>query len=363
MFLGETRYLEWANANFPNAAFDLAVSGEPTRPATGTTEHTGATLEDLAQAIARHNARPVEEVSMAQGASHGLFLAYAALLAPNGRPASSADEVLVEAPHYEPLSRIPESLGARVSFFERRPEENYAIDIPRILAQVTGNTRVVALTNLHNPTGMRTPDETLRTLAAALAERSPEASLLVDEAYASFDARCDDRGIFMHSARNLGDNVVAISTLTKTFGYGPERIGWVLAAPGIVRAMEKQLTSSMGPRPRSLAPVGVAILSNLADLRRKLVPNLRARRSLCHAWVASHARLSWSAPSEGLFGLVRMPDALDLRGTIERGLVAERVLVAPGEFFGDASAFRLSWARPLEHVREALRRLERVLAL
>lgn len=358
MFLGETRYLEWANAQFPRATFDLAASGEPIRAvADPGPVFAKATLADLASAVARHNARPQEEVSLALGASHGLFLAYAALLTPN-----AGEHVLVETPHYEPLSRVPRSLGANVTFFERRRDDNYAVDIARVLSLATDRTRVVALSNLHNPTGLRVPDETIRALAQALATRTPSCTLLVDEAYAAFDSRCDEHGIFLHSARNLGDNIVTTSSLTKTFGYGPERIGWVLARPEISKAISLQLTTSLGVMPRSLAPLGAALFSRLAEVREELVPDLPKRRALCRAWVAAQPGLSWADPSEGLFGFVHVHNARNLRARIERGLDTEGVLVSPGEFFGDPGGFRLSWARPLHHVEEGLRRLERVLA-
>lgn len=369
MFLGETRYLTWAIANFGRAVFDLAGSGEPTRTPLepqGTAKQ--AQIADLARSVSRHHGRPEAEVSIALGASHAIFLAYAALLAPmhdESRVDQGPEEVLVEHPCYEPLHRVPQSLGAKVAFFERRRSEGYAVDVERILGLVTSRTRIVSLTNLHNPTGMRVPDATVRALSDALAARSPRVRLLVDEAYASFDERCDDNGLFLHSARNFGKNVVVTSSLTKTFGYGPERIGWVLAEPEVTQAISHQIVTSVGALPRSMAPIGVTLLENLAALRRELVSDLSARRELVSAWVASHPRLSWVAPTEGLFGLVHVdtngPDNLRLR--IEKGIDKHDVVVSPGAFFGEDSAFRISWARPLDHVREGLVRLTRVLEL
>ncbi|MFO0663823.1 MAG: pyridoxal phosphate-dependent aminotransferase [Polyangiaceae bacterium] len=361
MFLEEVAYLTWANHYFPLATFDLGSSGEPTRRAAVISPHEDATLADLTRAVARHTGRPSNEVTLALGASHGIFLAYAALLSP-GSSREPAD-VLVESPVYEPLHRIPQSLGATVRFFERRPEENYALDLERILALVHPRTRVVTVSNLHNPTGVRAPDATLRRLAQGLAERAPEATLLVDEAYASFDTRCDDDGRYLRSARNLGDNVVTTSSLTKTFGYGPERIGWVLANEDRTRAMAHQLTAHLGLLPRSMAPIGVSLFASLATRRDELVSRLPERRALCSAWASSHPALAFHAPSEGLFGFVRVGGASDLRASIERGFREHGVIVAPGSFFGDPSGFRLSWAAPYEKLEESLERLTRALSL
>lgn len=363
MVLEEMRYLTWANRHFPLARFDLGSSGEPTRTVSVRPEYAGANLADLTQAVALHLGRPASEVTLALGASHGLYLAYAGLLAGSDSADRGAPEVLVETPVYEPLHRVPSGMGANVVFFERKAEENYAVDPARVLSLVNDRTRIVSLSNLHNPTGVRTSGDTLQELASKLAKVAPKAALLVDEAYASFDVRCDDDGRFLHSARNLGPNVVVTSTLTKSFGYGPERIGWVLANPETTRTIAHQLTANLGLLPRSIAPVGVTLFRSLASLREELVPRLTERRDLCRAWVASHPQLSFSAPSEGLFGFVRAEGLTDLRARIERGLAEQGVIVAPGSFFGDPSAFRLSWAAPYETLEPSLERLTRVLSL
>src|ERR1700744_2797898 len=98
-----TRYIQWAEKFYGKAPYDLAVSGMPTAawsdlgvPAPDPGDR--SSYEKLPQAIARHTDVPVESVVPALGTSNAIYLAYAAILSPG-------DEILVETPGYEPLTR------------------------------------------------------------------------------------------------------------------------------------------------------------------------------------------------------------------------------------------------------------------
>jgi histidinol-phosphate/aromatic aminotransferase/cobyric acid decarboxylase-like protein len=175
------RYIAWAMRFYGKVPFDLASSGTPlvSWSELGVPE---PDLDDFSayvrfrEALAVYNDVSAAEVVPALGTSHAVFLAYAALLSPG-------DEVLLEHPSYEPLTRTAEGLGAVVRTFERRADEGFAVSPERVAAAITPRTRVIVVANLHNPTGVRTPDATLRELAAIAEARG--AYLLVDEASTS----------------------------------------------------------------------------------------------------------------------------------------------------------------------------------
>src|SRR5262249_4669091 len=113
----------------------------------------------LREAIAAHNDIPAAEVMPAMGTAHAIFLAYAAILSPG-------DELLIEAPGYEPLTRVAEGLGAVVRTFPRLESEGFRVAPERVAAAITPRTRAIVVTSLHNPSGIRVDDVTLRELAA-----------------------------------------------------------------------------------------------------------------------------------------------------------------------------------------------------
>jgi len=352
-----TRYLDWARRFYGQVRFDLATSGIPGVPATELGRPDPARADDatawpgLRDAVAAYNGVPAGEAIAALGATHALWLAYASLTSPG-------DDVLVESPAYEPLVRIAEGVGARVVHFERDARDAFALDPERIARAITPRTRVVAISNLHNPTGVRADADALR--AAARVAGSRGAVLLVDEVYAPFDALVDGTGVFRWSARKLAPNVVAVSSLTKCYGLGPQRIGWLLGPPEVVTRAGYAVTASCGVLPLSHAHLALhafALLPQLAERARALLAGQRARVA---RWVETEG-LEWSAPAEGLFALVTVPGAGDLTSAIEDAAREREVLVAPGAFFGAPAGFRLAWSASAEHVDEGLTRLAEVI--
>ena len=354
-----SRYLHWARRFYGQVKFDLATSGIPTVPSgerkvpEPDVGDFAAAWASLCQHIAAHNGVAVDEVLPALGTTQALWLACAALTTPG-------DEVIVEEPAYEPLIRIAEGVGARVVQVPREARARFALDPERIARAMTPRTRAVIVTNLHNPSGVRATDDDLRAIARAAEARG--AFLVVDEVYAAFDAFVDGRGVFRGSARRLAPNVVAVSSLTKCYGLGPERVGWLLGPSEVVERAGDALIASTGMLPRSHARVALAALGELPALAQRSRRLLAGKRERVAAWVASH-HLAWSAPAEGIFGLVSVPGREDLTPLIEKAARERQVLVAPAAFFGVPDAFRIAWSIPVEVLDEGLERLAEALEL
>jgi aspartate/methionine/tyrosine aminotransferase len=353
-------YLQWARRFYGQVKFDLATSGIPTVPSgelrageRRDSEDAAAAWAALCQHIATHNDVGADEVLPALGTTHAFWLALAALTSPG-------DEVIVEAPAYEPLLRIAEGVGARIVAVPRDPGARFAIDPERVARAMTTRTRAVVVTNLHNPSGVRVGDDALREVARAAESRG--ASLVVDEVYSAFDALVDEGGVFRGSARKLRPNVVAVSSLTKCYGLGPERIGWVLGPRQAIERAGDALIASAGLLPRSHTHLALAAFSRLPVLAERTRSLLAGKRERVAAWVASRG-LTWSAPSEGIFGLVTVPGRGDLTPAIERAVRDHQVLVAPGAFFGLPDSFRIAWSLPEERLDEGLERLSAALQL
>src|SRR5208282_1661138 len=224
-------YIEWAKLRSA-ARYNLAASDVSRYPLadlharmedlelTGTSSYG---FEPLIQRLAAKAGVPPDCVVHAQGTSMANHLALAALL-------EHDDEVLIEEPTYEALLAAAQYLGARIRRFPRRFENGFQLDPREVERVISPRTRLIVLTNLHNPTGVRTADATLR-LVGEIA-RSLGAHVLVDEVYleACFDSP-------WQSAFRLGSNFVATGSLTKAYGLSGLRCGWVLAAPALAQRM------------------------------------------------------------------------------------------------------------------------------
>jgi aspartate/methionine/tyrosine aminotransferase len=350
------RYLAWARRHYGKVPYDLASSG--LKPIGGGEVGEPDRSDDpdgparLRAAIAAFNGVHEAEAIAALGTTQALWLAYASLVRPG-------DEVLVESPSYEPVWKLAEAAGAKVVRFARRVEDRYAVDVDLVSKALTPRTRIVAITTPNNPSGIRVDDGTLRRLAEVVAARG--AYLLVDEVYAPLGDMARGSLTWGRSARRLGDRVIAVSSLTKSFGVGDARVGWVLGPADVIARAEGVLLATCGYLPTRHASYGAWAFTRIDALAERARELTHGKRETVEAWMARRERLVWSAPPDGLFGFALNKDPGDLLPTIEAGVEREGVLVAAGTFFGVPNGFRLSWTIARDKLDGALQRLGRVL--
>lgn len=345
-------YLDFAQRWFGQIRYDLASSGLRPIPAA---ELGPAPPDDYASrgrfaaAVARRYGVAPGEVAPCLGGSGALFTAFATLVGRGGR-------VLVEAPGYEPMWRVPEALGIAVDRFERRWDDGYALDAERIVAALSPDTRLVAITNPHNPTAALADDGSLRALARALAPRG--VGLFVDEAYLELPWP-------RHTARRLGPNIVTCSSTTKCWGVPWARAGWLLlpeADAREARRIEQHICGTAPPGSWAWGEVALASVDALVARRERMQIG---KRALVERFVERHAAsLEWHAPHPtSLYGWLRDKRGRDVLPLIEEGIAERGVIVSPGAFFGDETAFRMSWTSDLETLGVGLEELARALAL
>ncbi|HEV8417236.1 MAG TPA: aminotransferase class I/II-fold pyridoxal phosphate-dependent enzyme, partial [Candidatus Udaeobacter sp.] len=158
-------YMHWSKTQ-SRARFNLATSGVapfPFRELPIDLKELEINGDDsygyppLQQAIATHHGIEPDCVVESAGTSMANHLAMAAIMEPG-------DEVLIEHPAYGPILDIAQYLQANVKRFGRVEENGWAIDPDEVRPCVTPKTRLIVITNLHNPTSVLTPDSVLREI-------------------------------------------------------------------------------------------------------------------------------------------------------------------------------------------------------
>jgi aspartate/methionine/tyrosine aminotransferase len=354
----DSEYLEWARSH-GNIKYSLALSGVPPVDVNllspSVDDFTmvadneygwGPLLDRIAH---RYGVEP-GNVVLAHGTSMANHLACAALVEP-------ADHVLIERPVYDPLVAIPRYLGCDVGFFERREEDGYALDIARVEAAITQKTRLVILSNLHNPTGATVNRSDLESLAQ-LAERR-DLRVLVDEVYLEW-IYATGKDPEIRSAINISPRFVTTRSLTKVFGLAALRAGWILADADLasrLRRLNGLFASSMSHPAERLAARTFEHARTLLEKQRKRIAR---NRSVVTKFIELRPELSWVQPDAGTVGFVRLEGG-DVDGLVER-LLAKDSLVTPGRFFGVSDHFRIGFGMDIEQLNEGLKRLGAVLS-
>lgn len=341
-------YMAWAKTR-PRTTIDLAssnllacdVSDLPgARDALQIAGPNDEGFEPLLGRIAARYGVTSDRVATATGTSGANFLVYAALVGPG-------DEVLVEQPGYDPLTGAPRLLGAHVRTFERRYDEGFRLDADRCARLMTPRTRLVVLTNLHNPSGVACEVGALQ----ALGDRAGAAGahVLVDEVY--LDAA---EGAPRASAASLSGPFIVTSSLTKSYGLAGLRCGWVVAPPAVVERVRRarDVVDGVGAFPaEALSAVAFDHLEALHLRSRAL---LSGNLALVRAFMATRRDLTWVEPGGGTVCFPRvesLPDAEPLaRLLLERYDTA----VVPGHFFGAPQHVRLSFGGARESLSRGL---------
>jgi aspartate/methionine/tyrosine aminotransferase len=229
---------------------------------------------------------------------------------------------------------VPPFFGARVRTFARRREHGYGRMSEAVEAALTPATRLVLFTDLHNPSGV--PLEPAD--AAALTDLAERRGLwlVCDETFRD----SADRPVGTSSA--LSDRWVTTSTLTKSYGLGSLRIGWVSgSAAALARCAEAQNALSVEPAGPSLE-LALALVPHLDSLRARANGILAANHTLWQSLLASGLPCDASVPSRGTTTFVHLPGPAG--GDAFAAFAAERfeLLVVPGRFFGEPRGVRIA---------------------
>jgi aspartate/methionine/tyrosine aminotransferase len=349
-------YVEWIHSRVEAATHDLGSSdlrsegGDRDRVAPARLADLPTPDADLRTLLAEAYGVDTDRVLVTPGATAANLIATAVALgtAAEPGPGGNGGRVLVEKPGYEPHVASPRGLGATVDRYRRGV--GWELDPDRIRAAAMEETGLVVVSNRHNPSGARADRGTLSE--AATAATAADARLLVDEVYAPYGS--DDGGgdgVFGGpTAVDLPDAVVT-GSLTKFWGFGSLRVGWLVADPGFVeraREVAVHLSAVAGPS-RTLARRALAGREALAADRRE---RCLANHDLLRSFVADRPEL------EGLV-FDGCPYAFLTHASADGDAVAAAaweagVLVVPGRFFGSAEGVRVSLGLPTERARAAL---------
>jgi len=265
----------------------------------------------------------------------------------------SGDKVLIERPGYPLLRETAEYLGARVKSFERPESRDFAIDLSILKRSITPNTRLIVLTNLHNPSGALTPDSVLRQIGELAA--SAGARVLVDEAY--LDVLFEDAP---ETSFKLGPHFVVTNSLSKVYGLNGLRCGWILADPELIRKIYR-LNDLFGVNnpyvTDQISCLALAHLKHIAQWSRDL---LDRNRALAHEFLAATPQLDGQPLTAGtvLFPRVKLPVAEFCRFLRER----YDTVVTPGQFFDAPERIRIGLGGETGILSEALSRIHQALS-
>jgi histidinol-phosphate aminotransferase len=157
-----------------------------------------------------------EQVLLTNGMDEALSLVFTSYLNPN-------DELLFADPTFVMYPTLGEAIGAQV--VRLQSGDDLALPVADFLARISPRTRVIAIANPNNPTGLAAS----RADLLKIAEAAPNAAVLIDEAYFEFcGAALTCRTMIPDLARH--PNLFVARTFSKAYGLAGLRMGVLTGA-------------------------------------------------------------------------------------------------------------------------------------
>lgn len=260
---------------------------------------------------------------------------------------SRRDKALIESPTYAPMRACTKALFASCGAVPRRRKEGYSVDLAALEGGLKKGARALSLTNLHNPSAKSIRDEEMKAILELASSHG--ALVLVDEVYREMCRSRPPRAAF-----RLGDAGVSTDGMSKLFGLGKLRVGWLIGPEEVAeRVNETRLYSTWHLPSRSMA-IAIQALERKAWFRERALRIAKVNLPIIMDW-AEEEGIEVTEPDGCLHMLVHLSPGTDDEAFARRLLRRHSTAVCPGRYFGAEGSFRITFSCDGGTLQEGLR--------
>ena len=279
------------------------------------------------------------------------------------------DEIILPTPYWVSYSAIATLCEAISIEVPSTIETNFKITPQQLEAAITPKTKMVFFNSPNNPSGTIYTEAEYRAFAAVL-EKYPRIFVLSDEIYEHINY--SEKPFSFAAIESMYDRTITVNGLAKAFAMTGWRIGYLGAPEWIAKSctkMQGQITSGTN----SIAQ-RAAITAVLAPIEKiqYMVKEFKTRRDIMVDLLREIDGFKVNVP-EGAFYV--FPDVSAFFGKIIDGYKIENagdfsmfllekanVATVSGEAFGAANCIRLSYVASESQIREAIKRIKKVVS-
>ena len=305
--------------------------------------------EDPAQWVAERHGVHLNQVCITHGASQAISLAILAALPKDGPRA-----VGVEMPSFAVVSQSARLLGCEVIPFHRGPNQGpWTLNREEVM-DILPKVGVIALTPVMNPTGEMISEDDQDWLIDVTTKAG--VNIVSDEVY--LDAA---KGTEFYRPMYLKSyNVISVNSLTKTYGLGPLRFGWMIGASELIQNAINAFQNMQGMASAPSVSIAGEVFPRLDEAldaiwvaRKENLPKLMD--------ILDKHGIDWTPPPFGIFGA--FPIGVDaVKALAEHGKPLG-LLATPGGMFHSElkNHLRIAWGGDPKAFEEAMPVLSRFL--
>lgn len=325
----------------------------------GKTKYTANSgLKELRNEICRYLKRKYDmdyglnEVLVTVGGSEAIDLAIRALVEPG-------DEVIIPEPcyvSYEPITTLTEGIPVPVATKE---EDDFRVTAEAIRNAITAKTKLLVLPFPNNPTGAVLRHQDLTEIADVL--RDKDIIVLSDEIYS--ELKYDQKHESIASIEGMKEKTIVINGFSKTFSMTGWRLGYAVGPEPLIRVMTKIHQSCIMAAPTTSQYAAITALRDCDDDVEEMRQQYDLRRKYCVRKLNAMG-LKTFEPMGAFYVFPNIQSSgLSSEEFCERLLEKKKVAIIPGTAFGQSGEgfARISYAYSIDHLREAMKRIEEFL--
>lgn len=284
-----------------------------------------------------HGETPVENIAVTSAGVNALMLA-AQLVTGAG------DRTVAVTPLWPNLVEIPKILGASVETVSLTyGEHGWTLDLDRLLAALTPDTKLLMINSPNNPTGwVMTRDEQRAVLERC---RRHGIWIVADEVYERLyygDAGERTAPSFLDLA-SRGERLICVNSFSKAWLMTGWRLGWIVAPRALMDDLGKLVEYNTSCAPSFVQQAGIAAVERGEPFTQALVADLRASRDHLAAALARLPGVDVKVPHGAMYLFFRL---LGAQHSLElcKALVRDAGLgLAPGSAFGPEGEGFVRW--------------------
>ncbi len=291
-----------------------------------------------------------KEILVTVGASEAIDLAIRATI-------DEGDEVIVPVPSFVCYGPLVHMAGGKVIEVETTADEGFKLTPEKLRAAITERTKLIVLPYPSNPTGIILEKEELEALSEVILETN--AVVLSDEIYS--ELTYGKKHCSIATLPHMKERTIVINGFSKAYAMTGWRLGFSAAPEPLTEAMFKihQYGVMCAPTVSQYAATE-ALRNGDPDIEMMKEEYDRRRKYLVKA--LNEIGLPCPKP-EGAFYVFMKVEGYGLTSEefCERLLEEQQVAIVPGNAFGDCGEgyARLSYAYSLDHLKEAVRRMDK----
>ncbi|HEX3382658.1 MAG TPA: pyridoxal phosphate-dependent aminotransferase [Paraburkholderia sp.] len=311
-----------------------------------------------------HGATSPEQVAVTSAGVNALMLAAQLVV-------GAGDRVVAVTPLWPNLVEIPKILGAQVETVALGyGEHGWQLDVGRLLAALTPDTKMLMINSPNNPTGWVMSRDDQRTVLEHC--RRHGIWIVADEVYERLYYP-DDGPAQASGARTApsfldlatrDERVICVNSFSKAWLMTGWRLGWIVAPTALMDDLAKLVEYNTSCAPSFVQQAGIAALEQGGRFTQELVLDLRTSRDHLMRALSAVPGVDVKAPRGAMYLFFSMPGSarsLDLC----KAMVREVGLgVAPGSAFGPQGEGFVRWCYACDTARldAGVERLTRFMA-